>query len=267
MPKFAITLLLFTLFSSYGQTEDGITAKLVSQSNITHSLFIGSDSFGYHYFIENNVFFKEKSSEIKSYKNIQLGKISKVDILNPLKMVLFYEDFNSVVLLDNQLNETAVLHFSENSIPISATAVGTASQNQIWIYNSLNQQIGLLNYLNKEYKTVSVPLKNEALYYQTDFNHFFWIDQQYNWYSCDLFGNVKLITKVPDFDQIQFLDDRQFIYKKYNKLYYSAIDKLKKVATTAINFPQKSFEKFYYNDQNLVIFTTSEKINYKIIVP
>jgi hypothetical protein len=71
-----------------------------------------------------------------------LGKITKVDLQNPLKIVLFYESFN-VAPLDNQLNEIQKINFSSNANPIVITATGIASQNQLWVYNSLNQQIGL----------------------------------------------------------------------------------------------------------------------------
>ena len=66
--------------------------------------YIGFDSFGAQYYIKNNVFIKKNTTQIWQYKNLSFGKISKVDIQNPLNIVLFYEDFNTVILLDNQLN-------------------------------------------------------------------------------------------------------------------------------------------------------------------
>ena len=41
-------------------------------------------------------------------------KIKKVDLINPLKVTLFYEEFNTVVLLDNQMNEIQKIDFSKN---------------------------------------------------------------------------------------------------------------------------------------------------------
>jgi hypothetical protein len=49
-----------------------------------------------------------------------------------------------VILLDNQLNETQKNKFLENTSALAVSATGIASQNQLWVYNSLNQQIGLL---------------------------------------------------------------------------------------------------------------------------
>ncbi len=266
MRKLLSLFLFLPFYIVIGQTQS-ITPSPIEKSNKSYSLFIGNDAFGNTYFIENNVLHKENTTDSKTYKNIQLGKITSVDILNPLKIVLFYEDFNSAVLLDNQLNETKIINFSDNPIAISAQSASTAAQNRLWVFNDLNQQIGLVNYLNNEYKTLAVPLKNSILYSQTDFNVFYWIDQEYNWYSCDLFGKVKWLEKVEPFDQIQFLNDHQFIYKKSNKLYLKPIDKQKKETITTIEISEKSFENFYYKDQFLSIFTSSEKTNYKIILP
>nr|WP_294781413.1 hypothetical protein [uncultured Flavobacterium sp.] len=163
--------------------------------------FLGYDAFGFSYQIKNNVFSKTKGNEIFEYKNVSLGKITKVDLQNPLKMVLFYEDFNSVVLLDNQLNKMTEINFSQSPTPIVVDAIGMSTQNQLWIYNTLNQQIGLFDYLKNEYKTVSIPLTEPIKYYQTDFNTFTWIDKNNNWFSCDIFGKITSLGKIAAFEK------------------------------------------------------------------
>lgn len=229
--------------------------------------FLGYDSFGYFYQIRNNVFRKVKGSEIFEYKNVSLGKISKADILNPLKIVLFYDDFNSVVLLDNQLNKITEINFSQNNIPIVATAIGMSTQNQLWIYNALNQQIGLLDYLKNDYKTVSTPLTENIKFYQTDFNTFYWIDEKNNWFSCDIFGKTSSLGKVSEFDKILILSPKQYIFSKANTLYFKDIHKDESETDSEIELPEKSLNKFYYKDQILSIFTTKEITNYKIVIP
>ena len=118
-------------------------AVLMDSIRFDGDQFLGYDPFGFYYTIKNNVFSKINTRDTLEYKNISLGKITKVDLQNPLKIVLFYENFNTVILLDNQLNETQKINFSESTIPFVVSAVGIASQNQLWIYNSMNQQLGL----------------------------------------------------------------------------------------------------------------------------
>ncbi|WP_264552461.1 hypothetical protein [Flavobacterium sp. N2038] len=264
-----ILLLLYIAcsFSNfYGQSQK-INPTLISKLKTDVDEFVGYDSFGYKYQILNNVFSKIKGSEIFEYKNVSLGNITKVDIQNPLKIVLFYEDFNSVVLLDNQLNKMTEINFSQNTIPIVVSAIGMSTQNQLWIYNTLNQQIGLFDYLKNEYKTVSVPLTESFKYYQTDFNTFYWIDKNNHWFSCDIFGKISNLGNVSDFDKIEIIDSQKYLFSKANLLYISNISKSNMRTISEIEILEKSFDKFYYKDQILSIFTDKEIVNYKIVTP
>ena len=260
-----ILLLLFIAcsFSPFFGQSQKVNASIISKFKMDADEFIGYDSFGYSYQIKNNVFSKTKGSEIFEYKNVSLGNITKVDIQNPLKIVLFYEDFNSVVLLDNQLNKMTEINFSQNAIPIVVSAIGMSTQNQLWIFNTLNQQIGLFDYLKNEYKTVSIPLIEGIKYYQTDFNTFYWIDRKNNWFSCDIFGKISSLGNVSDFDKIEIISSQKFIFSKANLLY------LRENTNTIseIEVLEKTFDKFYYKDQILSIFTTKEIVNYKIVTP
>ena len=262
MKKLLITLLFFCV--SLSAQIQQIQAIQTTASAINADSFLGYDVFGAYYFIKNNVLNKSKEAMTWQYKNPALGKISRVDLQNPLKIVLFYENFNTVVVLDNQLNEIQQTNLSKNEVPIVATAVGLAFGNRLWIYNSLSQQIGLLDYLKNDYKNLTAPFKGNIKYYSSDFNYFQWIDEKSDWYRCDIYGKVTPVGKIPEFDQLELVSDTDLIYKKNNRLYYFTVDGNK---TTFIDFGKKTFGSFSYNGQILSIFTTQEITNYKITLP
>jgi len=264
---FLFFLFIACSFSAVFSQNQKTKATSVSHFPIDADDFSGYDSFGYSYQIKNNVFSKTKDKERFEYKNVSLGKITKVDLQNPLKIVLFYEDFNTVVLLDNQLNKVTEINFSLNNTPIVVSAIGMSTQNQLWIYNALNQQISLFDYLKNEYKTVSTPLIETIKYYQTDFNTFYWIDKKNNWFSCDIFGKTTSLGKVSDFDSIEIINNHQYLFSKANLLYFKDITSTNSNAFSEIEILEKSFDKFCYKDQILSIFTAKEIINYKIVTP
>lgn len=267
---FKILLVLFfnfCLFPVALAQNQKINPILISKLKFDADTFLGYDAFGYYYQIKNNVFSKRKGTEIFEYKNVSLGRITTVDLQNPLKIVVFYEDFNAVILLDNQLNETTKINFSQNSTPIVASAVGMSTQNQLWIYNALNQQIGLFDYLKNEYKTTSTPLIENIKYYQTDFNTFYWIDEKNNWLSCDIFGKITTLGKIPRFDAIVLLNSDQFIFSDTNLLYLKNVKNKNLEANSEIKISEKTFLNFYYKDQILSIFTPERITNYKILTP
>ena len=260
-----ITLLIVFLLSSLGHCQylDPVASQMGSQF-IQADQFVGQDALGYNYFIKNSTLFKIKNGENYQYKNIYLGKISKVDIQNSLKIVVFYESFNTVIILDSLLNEIQKIDFSVNKQNIIASAAGVSSGNNIWIFNSVNQQIGLYDYLKKEYKNIAIPVGGTIKYYQTSFNNFFWIDERNYCYSCDLFGKIIALGKVPDFDLVQLTSTQSVVFKKDDLLYYYALNGDKK---TLINLAEKSYLSFYYVDQNLSIFTTEGITKYQINLP
>ncbi len=193
-----------------------------------------------------------------------MGKIRKVDLHNPLKIILFYEDFNTIITLDNQLNETQKINFSDNQIPIVVSATGIASQNRFWIYNSLTQQIGLFNYLKNSYTPLTQQLRGNIRHYETDFNNFKWIDDNNTWYNCDVFGKITNMGMVPDFDSIQIIDPNRILFSKDGILY---LKDFKTDKSYTLENVEKSFKSFIYNEQILSIFTTEGISNYKILLP
>ena len=114
------------------------------------------------------------------------------------------------------------------------------------------------------YKNLGVPIKESLLFYQTDFNYFHWIDKQNQWFSCSIFGRTVNNGFLEYQNQIQLLEQNQVLYSKDNALFL-----LNK--NTAVHYKieivEKSFQKFYYKDQILSIFTTQGITNYKITLP
>lgn len=266
MKKYLLFLIAFSFFAQCYSQIKGIPTQVIDVAPKTVT-FLACDAFEYIYTIENNVFKKSKGSENWEYKNVTLGKITKVDLQNPLKIVLFYEAFNTVILLDNQLNESQKINFLEHPTPINATAVGIASQNQLWVYNNLNQQIGLHDYLKNEYKTISTPQAGKIKNYTSDFNSFIWMDDNGEGYSCSLFGAIENLGKLPVADQLQIISSNQMLYSIDQKITLLTRQKDKSWTSTPLQLPEKRFEKFYYQAQILAIFTTEGIYNFKIILP
>lgn len=257
-----LTFLLFVVFSCQGQIT---SASLLTTEAIPSNRFLSIDVLSNRYFEENGVLFKKNGGQIWQYKNLSFGKIVKIDTQNPLKIGVFFEEFNTVILLDNQLNEIKKISFSDtNKATVIASAFGIAAQNKLWFYDTNSQKIGLFNYVNEDYKFISTPIQGNFKHYESDFNNFQWIDKNLNWFSCNIFGKIKLIRKVPDFDKIQILNSDLVLFSKGEHLYFHDFKSNKTIEVQNVN---KSFDFFIYKDQILSIFTNREIKNYKILLP
>jgi hypothetical protein len=263
MAKLLLSLLVVSFSIAYGQNQK-LYPTLQDSFSFKADTYVGFDQFRFLYYITEDALYKTKDNETFEYKNPTLGKITKVDLQNPLKVILFYESFNSAILLDNQCNEIQKINFSKNTIPIIITAVGVASQNQLWVYDNLNQQVGLFDYLKNNYKAISTSFPESIKHYQSDLNTFYWIDYKNNWFSCNIYGKITTKGKTPDFDCIEIINGHQYIFSKNNVLIFKDINKIE---TYKIEISEKTFKNFTYKDQILSIFTSEGIINYKITTP
>lgn len=215
------------------------------------------------YYTSNNVFYKKTKLEEFDYTNLSLGNLHSVDLYNPLQIVLFYKDFNSIILLDNQLNETHQIDGNKQESILNFENVGLAGRNQIWFYDFMTQKIGLYDFNSNTYKFVSTPLKNKIIYYKTDYNYFYWVDEQNILYTCSIFGKIKTLAKLPKFDSIQIISEDSYMYLKDNTLYFFNIrtNTLKQIVIS-----EKKIDTFYYKNGILSIFTEKKVINYFLTI-
>jgi hypothetical protein len=226
--------------------------------------YIGKDNLKNDYFIYKNAIKKKSADQEYEYQNLSLGNIEKICITNPLQLVVFYEDFNALVLLDNQLNETQQINGNKFETPIKIEAFGLASQNQVWLYDGFLQKISLYNFKSNINKIISTPLNTEIKEYSSDYNNFYWITKELDFFSISIFGKIKNIGKIPEYDSIQIIDNNKIIYSKDQKIYYYNTNK---PSAQKIDINKKSFEKFFFNNGILSIFTDNQIINYKIDLP
>jgi hypothetical protein len=263
MKKIVYFLLLLGFSVGFSQNQKLKTTAL-GTTELENRTYIGFDGLGNNYYIKDNVFIKENDTQKWEYKNVALGKITSVDYLNPLQIVVFYEDFNTIITLDNQLNEIQKLNLFDIDNTIFASKIGLAAQNQFWIYNALTQQILLFDYLKNASKTIGNPIQESIQYTQSDFNNFYWIDEINNWYSIDIFGKATLLANIPPFEKIQIIDNEKLLFSRDNILY--CLNNATKTVYE-IEIVEKSFQNYYYKDQILAIFTNQQIKNYKIKLP
>lgn len=259
-----IYLLLILFISSVQSQIKNIVPVELNSIPIVADEFIGFDSYDNCYYLSNMVLFKKHNDNLFQYQNPQLGKIKKVDILNPLKIIVFYEDFNTVVVLDNQLNEIQKISFSDTDSSILASCIGIAGQNRLWIYNTLNQQIGLFDLASLEINSLNIPIKEKFNFYQTNFNTFYWFDIKNNLNACDIYGKVSSIATDFEINKILAIDSNLALYQKGGSIFIKDFNsnEIYKI----INI-EKSFEKIAFKNQILSIFTNNRIINYKITIP
>ena len=150
-------LILFFFIVSISSSQE-IKTKFISKIPLQADTFIGVDEFDHIYYLKNNTLFKKSEDDVINYSNVQLGKITSVNIQNPFKIVLFYKDFNSVIILDNNLNElTNRIDLTKETLFNNVELVSISSENDLWLYAS-DTKLYLYDYKNHFVKLQTQPM-------------------------------------------------------------------------------------------------------------
>lgn len=75
------------------------------------------------------------------YNNVRkFGQITLIDVANPLKMLLYYGDFATVVMLDRFLNVVNTVDLRKQNI-LQAKAIAQSYDNKIWVYDEMENKL------------------------------------------------------------------------------------------------------------------------------
>ncbi len=140
-------------FLIFAFTLVAFKSQQVSQKKFPiKSDFIAVDNIGNLYAVKDNELIKYSSTGkmFARYSDIKLGNISHVDVTNPLKILLYYRDYQQIVFLDNQL--------SLNSQNVSLEKLGfeqselvcSGANNSFWIYDKQNNELLRFNENSKK---------------------------------------------------------------------------------------------------------------------
>lgn len=70
----------------------------------------------------------------------KFGKASLVDVSNPLKVLLYYKDFATIVVLDRFLNIRNTIDLRNQNI-LQVGAIGQSYDNKIWLYDEVENKL------------------------------------------------------------------------------------------------------------------------------
>jgi hypothetical protein len=68
------------------------------------------------------------------------GKLYSIDVSNPLRLLLFYKDFSTVVILDRFLANRSTLDLRKYSI-LQPSAIGLSYDNNIWVFDQYDNKL------------------------------------------------------------------------------------------------------------------------------
>lgn len=221
-------VVLLTIFRSSASAQDDSLFTL--QKNIPGSIAsFAVDNLENLYILNSSGQLKklnEKGDSLAVFNNIKkYGEATFIDVSNPLKVLLYYRDFSTVVILDRLLNMRTAIDLRKSDI-LQAKAVALSYDSKIWVYDEVQNK---LKKMDDEGKLLLETPDFRLLFNQTaQPQHIFDQDKLVYLYDSiqgffvfDYYGALKnkiLITKwqhVKIVGKYIFGTDAEFIYR-YN---------------------------------------------------
>jgi len=252
-------LLLFVL--QFCHTQE-LLIKEISKTKWDADHYIGTDSFGAIFYIKNNTFYKVQDTKKWQYNNLALGKITDISIVNPLKIVLFYEQSNSVVLLDKFLNEIKLISFNTLNHLRLITQIATANNSNLWLFDSNTLQLEIFDYTTLRTLYTTQPLPELPIAIAGNFNDC-WLLTTTKAYKFNSYGSLLTTLNHDGYTALQMTKKNVFFKKKQHLYTYpDATEKLEK-----INLPEIPIKQFYGIDEILYIYDGETIYNYQLDSP
>lgn len=230
-------------------SQQNIDVTSVTTVSLKTDLLIGIDNFGTFYYITNNTFYKNDQNKHATYSNVQLGPIASANAFNPLKINLFYKNFNTVILLDNRLSEVYRLHFNTIQPYKNITHVSTGYDTTIWIFNQDVQQLELYDYKTNTTRATTLPVQSNVLDLKSNYNYCWLLTEKFL-YTYNYFGSVISKIKNDNFSAIAE-DNGNLIIKQNNHLLFKAKDTEELIP---IKIPQLLINQFLVTNETLYIY-------------
>lgn len=256
--KILSILFLFALLNS-------AELKPIKQFSVKAEIVL-TDAIGNIYTVNGNnlSLYNKEGQKLFSYSNSFLGKITVVDVTDPMRILLYFKDFNKVVFLSNKLNEIGSPIELDNIGFSQVSVCGTSNSGGFWIFDSqIFQLVHLNNNLEVDKKGTIIQSifnksENIAVKLIEENDHLYISVPKTGILIFDKFGIFKKLIPINEIDYFQIIGDK-IIYLSNNNLCSYSLTENTEMQKINLNISIKSVSiykniLFALNEEEILIY-------------
>jgi len=152
----------------------------------------------------------------------KFGQVTLMDVSNPLKVLLYYRDFATIVILDRFLAIRNTIDLRKHNI-FQVRAIGQSYDNKIWVYDEVENKLkkidedGTLLQETPDFRQLFDPAPLPQRVFDED-QYVYLYDSSLAVYAFDYYGSLK--NKVPINHWQNFKVAGKFIYGSNANMLY-----------------------------------------------
>ena len=226
MTKLKTIAFLFFVLVAFSFSADGeLTTLFTIKSNAD---FFTTDNIGNTYLIKGEEIkkYSQTGDLLKIFSNKTIGKITSVDATNPLRILVFYKDFATILIIDDLLSQNGdAMNLLDYSLEQS-DVICTSFNNGIWFFNRENMELVRLDETFKPVvntgnlnRLLSIDLKPN---FMIEHNGYIYLNNPTEGvFVFDIYGTYFKTISIKGLQRFQVKDNIMFYYidgilKSYN---------------------------------------------------
>ena len=138
---FIILITTFVAASAFAQMDTVFRIQKTYPGDVAD---FSVDNFGNIFILFSNGQLKKlnpNGDSLAVFNNVKrYGKLFSIDVSNPLKILLYYKDFSTVVILDRLLNFRGMIDLRKLNL-YQVKAIGQSYDNNVWVFDELESKL------------------------------------------------------------------------------------------------------------------------------
>jgi hypothetical protein len=238
------------LFPIAESTEFIVDGKLMSIDKLGN-IFTGKKDVLYKY--------SNQGKLLNSYSNKLLGNITTLDVNNPLRYLVYYQDIGQVVFLDNTLSLHNEVVLEDHGFD-QTTLACSSNNDAFWVYDAmefrllkLDEQVKIVQNSGNIIQLLGFQIKPNFILEAND--KVYLNDPNHGIFVFDIYGSY--IKKIPIKDLSKFqIVNKKLIYQIENNLYMLNLITLDEQTTTIdtlhSNYAIAFNQQLYFQQEKMI---------------
>lgn len=225
--RYKLTLLALAVFPLWvcAQPPWEANPPLWEQAAVVRHLTV--DKLGQVYVVtpKNQLLrYNAKGEPAGQFAQPTLGKLAYADVSDPLSILLWYPDFQTILLLDRTMGLLATLRLPGEVFPFPAL-VARGRDNRIWVFDTFRNRLlctdaqGQLLAESQDLNLGAAAPRDPQLLAADD-EGFFLSDTTQGLWRFDRLGQFQYFLPLTGVDMIQHFRDRQFLIRREGRFFW-----------------------------------------------
>ncbi len=256
---------------------DVSSAQFDTLINLQQQNFIEGSYTNFYIDNLNNIYLLNKNNQLKklndkgdsvSVSNAlrKFGDIYSVDVSNPLKILVYYKDFSSIIILDRFLSTLNTIDLRKYGI-LQSQAVAQSYDNNYWVFDAVENKLkkiddnGNILLQTPDFRTIfTESFSPEKIIDNNGFVYLY--DTKNGWLIFDYYGALKQNIPQANLKNVQVIkhdlygfDSAQNIHKYNTQTFKETIYHVTTKIAGAIKFQLNANNLFALANDGLYIFS------------